>query len=331
MNTTTHAIERKSSYEPESSLSPFFSGIDERLRYEAKINTLFFFLVFAEVLLLILFIPFFIQSALLAFILAIFVITVFGYLVLLEYLTSLKKIHFANLLEGEIRRYKEQLGKEKEGADSVIKIGKHLARLAEKLEGRERSYYPFSGTLKLLSPWSERISSYLHFKDIHEMRKMLLTTSVEEHKKLVRLEPTNPDAHALLANAYVMLSAIYVTPKQLENDDEKTSNEEFKKAVMRAIEEFKILKEYSPNDPWVFSQLAYSYHDLGMKEEEMDALLSILALRPNDHETRFKLGKLFFKTGENARGLKVYEELKKAGFSKHEELLSFYGEKKESL
>ena len=63
----------------------------------------------------------------------------------------------------------------------------------------------------------------------------------------------------------------------------------------------------------------------GCPKEEQLAYETILTLRPHDHDTRFKLGSLYFQQGENAKGLKLYEEPKKAHYEKATELLAQYG------
>jgi tetratricopeptide (TPR) repeat protein len=132
-----------------------------------------------------------------------------------------------------------------------------------------------------------------------------------------------------------MLSGLYIDPRTLEGYDEerwipsdKYSEgfvEKFRFTAERAIEEFKILSEYAPDDPWVHIQLAYSYHDLQMPLEEIKEYETIKRLQPDDLDNLFKLGILYFQQGWNAKGLRVYEELKKAHYAKAEALIKFYG------
>ena len=167
------------------------------------------------------------------------------------------------------------------------------------------------------------------------MKELLLQRSVEEHTRLVRLEPTNLEVHVGLANAYVMLSGLYVDPRIIEGLDEdrwippnkftETFNQKFRNSAERAIEEFKIISDYAPHDPWVHAQLAFSYHDLKMPEEEIREYEIILELCPEDKDALFKLGKLYFEQGRNAKGLQIYETLKKFNYIKAESLIQFYG------
>src|ERR1700733_5959989 len=143
------------------------------------------------------------------------------------------------------------------------------------------------------------------------MKELLLTIAVEEHLKAVKCEPTNLEVHAALANAYVMLSSLYADPCKYHDYDEERYvpverhaeqiQAKFRATAERAIEEFKILNDYAPEDPWVHVQLAYSYHDLHMPEEEIREYEIVLSLRPDDKDTLFKLGMLYFQQGLNAK------------------------------
>ncbi len=105
----------------------------------------------------------------------------------------------------------------------------------------------------------------------------------------------------------------------------KSFKQKFRLTAEKAIEEFKILSDYAPHDPWVHAQLAYSYRDLQMPKEEIKEYEAILQLCPDDKETLFKLGKLYFEQGQNAKGLKIYETLKFSHYKKAESLIHFYG------
>lgn len=160
-------------------------------------------------------------------------------------------------------------------------------------------------------------------------------TSVEQNIKLVKCEPTSLEVHASLANAYVMLSGLYIDPRKLEGyDDERwmpperyspQMEEKFRSTAERAIEEFKVLNDFAPNDPWVHAQLAYSYRDLKMPKEEIKEYEAILKFNPGDRETLYKLGLLYFQQGLNSQGLRIYEELKRSHYKKAESLIENYG------
>lgn len=301
----------------------FIRSFDRKILSFVRLNGLFIVAFAVECVLFSLFLPFFLKSAFLAIVIAVFFLTIFGYFILKQYLESQKLSYFEALLD--------EFLVSNNGSNEIEKA-KICTRITHKLYQREYKYYAPPRFLRVLSPMTERFSAWMHWRDVHQMRELLLEKAVKEHIQLVRKEPTNPDVHALLANAYVMLSGLYVKPTENERwiPEQKYGDKMhtlFLEAAKNAVEEFTILKEYAPNDPWIYMQLAYSYRDLKMPEEEKEAYEAILSLRPNDHETRFNLGMLYFRRGENARGLKEFEELKKARYSKADELLCIYGQR----
>lgn len=309
----------------------FIEAFDRKIGSQVRLNLLFGFVLLLEASLFLLFFSFFYKSALLAVMLALMLFTFFGFLILKQYLLSQKMNCFEGLLNGLMEELQE--GRTPKDLQNYIANAKTALSLSEKLYDHEYGYYSFLKKIPLLAPWIERLSAYLHWKDVHDVRELLLRAAASEYIAFVRKEPTNPEAHALLANAYVMLSGLYLDPRRFDDDEkwvpakkfDERMQEKFQDAAKKAIEEFKILKAYAPNDPWVYSQLAYSYRDLKMPEQEKEAYEAILALRPHDQETRYKLGTLYFKQGENAKGLQVYEALKKVHFAKAEELVKIYG------
>ena len=161
-----------------------------------------------------------------------------------------------------------------------------------------------------------KIANLCYKNDIKKMKEVLFLVSISEHIQLIKETPTNLEAHASLANAYVALARLY--------EAQGSPHEKFKIATQKALQEFKIMDHYSPNDPWVHAQLASCYHDLKLFKEEIHEYEVILKLCPEDKQILFRLGILWFKQGENARGLEIYETLKELHFSKAEELIDFY-------
>lgn len=315
--------------------APFLKDFEKSISFSIFIDTFFSLLIVAEIVLLTLFTPFLLKSAIFAVALSALLLTVFGFLLLKQYLASQKLFATEELLENLLKKAKEIIRYKEGDMNSHVQIAKLLMKLSEKLYLYEYRYYKAPSFLPFLKEPLERISAYLHWEDVFNLREMLLKQAAKEHLLLVRANPIDKEAHALLANAYVLLSGLYMKPAHLEEEkseryipqkrySEKMSKA-FKETAEKAIEEFKILKQLTPNDPWVYSQLAYSYRDLKMPHEEKLAYEAILELRPNDLETLYKLGNLYFQQGENAFGLKVYEELKKAKYNKADELLISYG------
>lgn len=275
------------------------------------------------------------QSSFLGFILALFFLTLFSFFVLKLYFQTKKPEAISALCEEYLNQCKEVIGYQEGIPEHHLALGAAAHRFVGALHEKEYHYYPPPEWLKSLTPTMEKFSAFCHWKDLHKIKEMLLLRSVEEHIKVVKCEPTNLEIHAALANAYVMLSRLYADPRKYEGYDEErwippervseAQHERFRQVAERAIEEFKILNDYAPDDPWVHIQLAYSYHDLQMPEEEIREYEIILRLRPNDNDTLFKLGMLLFQQGRNSEGLRIYEMLTKANDTKAENLIRFYG------
>ena len=66
-------------------------------------------------------------------------------------------------------------------------------------------------------------------------------------------------------------------------------------------------------------------HDLQMYKEEIHEYETILKLCPNNQDTLFKLGILYFQQGMNAKGMRVYEKLKRSNYREAESLMELYG------
>jgi tetratricopeptide (TPR) repeat protein len=239
------------------------------------------------------------------------------------------------LVEDYLSDCKSILNYNDNNSEHYIALANACCKLANRLHAREYSYYRLPAWTESFIPNLEKFSCWCHWQDIHRMKELLLQASVREHIGLVKNQPTSLETHAALANAYVMLSGLYIDPRKMEGyeDDRwipedkynEESLEKFRIIAERAIEEFKILGEYAPDDPWVHCQLAYSYHDLQMPLEEIKEYEAIQRLIPDDKDNLYKLGILYFQQGWNAKGLRVYEELKRSHYKKGESLIKYYG------
>lgn len=298
-------------------------------------SVLFFAAGLVEIILLLFLFTFLIHSSLLTFILAALFFTFFSYFIIRLYFLTKKPEQFHEFRDHYIAACSELIHYQ-EGIPEH-----HLARanacylFAAALQGKEYHLYP-PRWMGFAVHSMESFSHWWHWYDFHKMKELFLQASVNEHISLVKCSPTNLEAHVALANAYVMLSGLYVDPRKIEagEDDDRRGppkqfsevlQQKFRLTAERAIEELKILSDYAPEDPWVHVQLAYSYHDLQMPREEIREYETILKLRPDDKDILFKLGVLYFQQGQNAQGLRVYEELRKTHYKKAESLIKFYG------
>ncbi len=295
----------------------------------------FLLVVGVEVALFLSFLTLLGQPTILAFALAIFFLTLFSYSAFRLYFQTKKPEELASICEDYVVKCREILHYQEGIPEHHIAMANALQKFARELHEKEYSFYPAPSFLRSFAPTLEKFSAFCHWKDLHHLREILLKRAVEEHVKVVKCEPVNLEVHANLANAYVMLSSLYADPSKYEGHDEERwipperfsdqMKEIFRQTASKAIEEFKILNHYAPDDPWVHLQLAYSYHDLQMPNDEIGEYEIILKLRPDDNETLFKLGMLYFQQGKNAQGLNVYEKLRETNYKKAESLIKFYG------
>lgn len=299
-------------------------------------NLLFSALFVSELLLFFLFLPFLSRSAVLAFALGGLFLTCFSYFVLLFYFQAKKPEQLQNLKDQFIQSCRQVLSLPPGEAQHHLSVAAALSKLAAYLHDFEWNFYKVPSFLQVFSGLISRFSAYCYWEDVFKMKLLLIESAIDEHLKQIVLTPTDLEVHASLANTYVALSKIYLAPTQ-ENPVQKNKptakqlknlpfyDEKFRAAARLAIEEFRILSHYAPNDPWVHEQLAVGYRDLNMPEEEVKEVETLLKLRSQDKEILFRLGTLYFKQGQNAKGLQVYEELRKANFKKAESLIASYG------
>ncbi len=314
-------------------------GIAQRFRRAIHLHALFhlsFALVgLIELLLFSFLLPVFVRSSLLAVSLAALFLTCFGYFSLRLYLAAKKPERISELKDLYLYACRNLLGYQEGVPEHHLALASSATKLASELEDGEYLFYEPPRLFRAASASLEKLSCFLHWRDVLSFREQLLFAAIDEQIRLVKCEPTSLEVHAALANTYVMLSGVYLDPRKAEGSSDDRfvpparSTDEMKtlflKAAERAIEEFKILCAYAPNDPWVHAQLAYSYRDLQMPKEEIGEYEIILELRPDDHDTRFKLGMRYFQCGLNAKGLQVYEQLKRVSYKKVDDLIAFYG------
>lgn len=314
---------------------PMLRKFNRLIRSYILFNVCFLLISFLEITLFLSFFALLSHSSVLAFTLAIFFLTLFSYFVARLYFQAKRIDQLVELCEEYLSRCRDLIHYQEGIPEHYIALANASHKFAATLHEKEYGYYSPPFFLKTLSSTLEKFSCWCHWKDLHAMKELLLLSSVEEHLKVVKCEPTNLEIHAALANSYVMLSSLYADPRKYHDYDEERwiplerhseeMQKKFRATAERAMEEFKILNDYAPDDPWVHVQLAYSYHDLQMPMEEIAEYEIILNLRPNDKDTLFKLGMLYFQQGMNAKGLRVYEILRGTNYKKADSLIKFYG------
>lgn len=305
------------------------------LRSYTLFNLFFLLLITGEIAYFFVHLTLLVQTFVMAIHLALIFATIFCYFTLHMYAHTRKAEKLMSLRSEFIQACEQITLESEEEVEHHLMIAHACCNLAAELYAKEYQIYACPSWCIFLISSFEKINCWWFWQDVHAMKELLLQSCVDEHVKLVRINPTDLEAHAGLANAYVMLSGLYVDPRTVDGlDDERwipptkyndSFNQKFRAIAEKAIEEFKILSDYAPHDPWVHAQLAYSYRDLQMHKEEINEYEIILQLCPDDKETLFKLGKLYFEHGQNAKGLQVYETLKDSHYKKAENLIHFYG------
>ncbi len=303
-------------------------------RQYAFFHIVFFSIAVLELAAFVLFFSFLTKTTIFAFSLAGLLLTGFTYFVLLFYFQAKKPNQLYNVRAHFLTSSKAILPFEKSTPESHVAIAAALERFLATLHRLEYSYYQLPASFKTLSPLMQKFSAWTHWKDLHQMKELLLLMIVKEQIEVIKLHPTELEAHAHLANSYLALAKLYMDPRKLYPNEEHLwvspeyssleMLEKFKKASLKAVQEYKILDSYVPSDPWVHAQLALIYHHLDLYQDEMREYEAILKVSPQDREVLFRLGVLYFSHGLSAQGLRIYEQLKKNSDAKADELIACY-------
>lgn len=311
----------------------FLPKLDRFLRRHILMHILFLMLLLIESSLFLTLLPTLVASYLVGMALSLFIVSFFAYILWSVYARARKLENLERMLDLYVKSCREVVGFLPGTMEHHIAVANFCWNLASKLEGRAESYYSPPNFLRFFSPYLEYLSFYLHWEDLDSLREELLQAAAEEHVELVKHHPTNLSFHRALANAYVVLSQHYAAPLQQELNEERwiprkihpSRREQFRMMAARAIEEFKILCGFVPDDPWVHGQLAYSYQELQMPIEAIREYEILLKMVPTDPDILFKLGRLYFQQGENAKGLRIYEKMRQYAPQRAEALITYYG------
>ncbi len=301
----------------ERALGDFFSLTQATRRFN-----LGFFVLCGLELIAILLLSYLSKPLFIAICLAALCLTIFSYFLLSFYVNAKKPDQMAEMQTDYLSACKGLAEEE----DSLLMacLLRHLADLLELKKWTLSSPAPFA----FLQPIYEKCLIWMHWKEIQQMKEMLLIEAIGYHLNLVKDEPVDLEAHASLAHAYLALAKLYRSPTDLSwipaAYSSNEMHEKFEACTARAIQEFKILDSLAPNDPWVHAQLASIYHELGMLDEEVQEHEALLNLSPQDRELQFRLGVLYFRQGETAKALLLYEQLKNSNDKRAPELISYY-------
>lgn len=292
----------------------------------------FLSLLSAEVIAFVYFFYIFDQTTL-ALTIATLFLTVFSYMALFFYVQTKKPEQFISLKEKFIDTCKKAISIPEGNAEHHLSIAQAAIRLAQYLKEFDRTFY--SLPLSKESNFGRDLNTFFHFGDVFLLKQLLLTVAIEEHHHQIRITATDMEIHASLANSYSLLSKHFLEAKKRLDTSwlmqwrfkkiYRTLEDKFRISAQRAVEQFKILQHYTPDDPWIHQMLAKTYQDLDMPQKEVREYEIIASFTQLDDHLLLRLGTLYFQMGENAKGLKVYENLQEKQSRKAEELISNYG------
>jgi len=324
------------SYERESiaiDVAPFVKRFAAINRGHVIFHSFFIFALSSALIVFGLLFSRFLQSIAIALWLGGIFLTVFTYLVLLFYLQGRRPERLMQLHDEFIQTAQTAIVYPRETLEYHCCITEAIVHLMGQLRisNTESRLIRASQTLTYLV---DKFLIWTRWKDLLKLKEMLLLTSIKEHILLIKREPADLEAHCLLANNYISLATLYQDPKKLAQNaqlswsppeyESEQMRRKFEVALERALEEYYIIDAYAPDDPWVHAQRAALYKELGRPDAEQNEYEQILKIDPQNGEILFRLGKLYFHKGENARALKIYDELRNIDTERAQELISHY-------
>lgn len=312
---------------------PFVDSFEKINRTWIFFHAFFVIMMMAELIIFALLFPNFLQSTVMAFWLSGIFMTIFSYLVLLFYFQNRRPEKLLYLRDGYLNAVRACIPFELGSLEYHCCITQAIFQLNASLQIPciKNRIFLASETFSYLT---EKFRIWTRWKDLLKLKEVLLLSSINEHIRLVKKSPEDLEAHASLASNYVALAHLYQDPKKLMMNEEivwtppeynlEEMKSKFCTALERALEEYHIIDEYAPNDPWVHAQRASLYKELDRAEDEQREYEVILDLDPENEEILLRLGKLYFRKGKNAKGLKIYDKLQKFNEEKAIILIGYY-------
>lgn len=309
----------------------FLSSFKSISRGYLLFHTFFFCLAIGELFALIFFFPFFTHSSILAFTVAALFLTLFSYFILLFYFQEKKPLQLQQLQENFLSGCQNLLPFEKSVSSYHLFLVQAVYRLFFYLRSEEELILPIPSNLKTLASFTKKAGRWAQAQDRRVMGELLLRSIISELVEWIKTEPTDLEAHTQLAQAYVTLASLYSDSFSTGEAEESSQapaegfSDKFEKALLKAVEEFKIVASFASQTPWAHAQLAALYHKLDKPAEEIAEYETILSLVSQDNEVLFRLGTLYFSTGQNAKGLAIYKTLLQESDPRAAELITRYG------
>jgi len=282
-------------------------------------------LVIAEALFIGIFFSFLIDSFFLGLAIALIFFTTLLYFVMRLYYTEQKPHELVALRDEFLTMCRSFLPRSHMPEEAHIAISNSALRIVDTLDGIEMHLYTIPQNLKFAEEFLGKWIGALHFPDVQKMKELFMLASITEQIKLIELNPTDGKAHARLAELFIALAEIYKNAGRHSLGKTSFWKKQEKYVLERATQELKIASQFAPEDVTIHEALAKSYHGLGMTGKEIHEYEHLYRLRPHEPEILFTLGRLYFESAENAKGLKVYQELQKNAPEHAEKLIGLYG------
>ncbi|MFI5334815.1 MAG: tetratricopeptide repeat protein [Chlamydiales bacterium] len=283
-----------------------------------RFHLTFFALAFGELSAFIV-LSYFSKSLLIAICLAGLCLSAFSYFLLRFYLEAKKPQQMAEIVTSYVASCREAGGEK----TSTLSLAQMLHYLADSLDiPQNLSAFSFLQTVM------QKLRVWMHWKEVLEMKELLLHEAIFYHVEMVKIEPMDLQIHGSLAHAYLSLAKLYLPsdawPWIPAEYASRSMEEKYEENMESAIQEFKILDFLAPNDAWVHAQLAHIYEEMGDVEKEVQEYEMLLQISPDDHELHYRLGVLYFQRNETAKALLLYQKLKESSSPRAQELISYY-------
>lgn len=297
-------------------------------KFYALFHVIFGAVIFIEILAFLLFFSFFSRSTLLAASIAVFFLTGFVYFLSRFYFEAKKNVEFSSLKEEMKHEYETLVSDAPTPQEKHMLVARAMAGCDESLRGLEKFYYPHSSEGRAIDLLIQKFSTWCHWKDVLLMRELFMEEAIAQAMEWIKSDPLDAQPHALLVQLRMSLYRHYIPDLSLPWIPSGYSSQEMQNKMRStanaALEELKILTEFSPHDPWVFLLKGALHKDLNESEQEIEAYDRLCFLQPSDSTHLLRLGTLFFQHGHAAKGLKIYQQLKSLSPEHAEELLKSY-------
>jgi tetratricopeptide (TPR) repeat protein len=305
-------------------MSLFKKIMDEHARFHAISLSL----IALEIFLFILLYGYLQKTLWITFLLGSIFFTCISYFIIKFYLDSKKPDSLLNLKDHYLDLCKKELLFSDNSKEFHFQIASNLFLLAQTMKGYE--YLIYKAPSKSLIPFLRHFSSFFHWKEVFFIREKLMQLAIDEHIQIVQLYPSDIETHASLAESFMNMGKLYSElikshepwiKKALENLE---IEKKFLTSTNLALEELKIVENFSEKTPWILAQRASIYHELKRPLDEIQCYETLLEMNPQDEAAIYRLGVLYFAQGLVTQGLQCYQKLRESGDERADTLIKLY-------